>query len=304
MSKKEIQLDIEKIREDKTIAELINFSILNIDKPQECTSFDVVDRIRNLFKLNKAGHFGTLDPNVTGVLPICLGNACKIQDYFMHQNKTYIGKMKLHKETTKKTLEAEMKKFLGRINQLPPRVSRVKRQVRVREIIEFKLTSFNEKEREAEFIAKVQAGTYIRKLIDDLGKNIGGAQMTELRRLQAGLFSDKDREFTTIEDLEKAFYEYENNKNDEKLRKLLIPAEIITKLLPIIEVKPEFIIKLKNGSPIFEEMLANPKEAKKIIASKEPFAIISENRLTEIAMFDQKMSSEFPNILAKPKTVL
>jgi H/ACA ribonucleoprotein complex subunit 4 len=106
---------------------------------------------------------------VTGVLPICLGDACRMQEYFMHRDKTYIGVMKLHQEITKKKLEEEMKKFLGVINQLPPRISRVKRVLRQREVMEFKILSFNKEKREAEFISKVQAGTYIRKLIDDLG---------------------------------------------------------------------------------------------------------------------------------------
>ena len=93
-------MDISKIKKERPIAELINFGILNIDKPAGCTSFDVVNKIRRLFNLKKCGHFGTLDPNVNGVLPVCLGNACKIQDLFMHHDKTYIGKMLIHKEVS------------------------------------------------------------------------------------------------------------------------------------------------------------------------------------------------------------
>lgn len=306
MKDKAYLIYLEKIRKERSIKELINFSILNLDKPAGCTSFDVVDSVRRMFSefgVKKCGHLGTLDPNVTGVLPICVGNACKIQDYFMHHEKTYIGKMKLHRDITKEQLEVEMRKFIGKINQLPPRISRVKRVVREREIAEFKLLNLDEKKREAEFIARVQAGTYIRKLIDDLGKNIGGAQMIELRRTQAGLFSHEDREFTKLEDIDRALKEYKSGR-EEKLRRLLIPAEIIIRILPIVETKSEFIDKLKHGSPIFEEMLLDVKNSKKIIESKEPFAIILDNNLIEIAQFDEKMSKEFPNILAKPQTVL
>jgi len=295
-------LNLAKIKAEKPIEQLIKFSIVNIDKPAGCTSFDVVDRVRRLFGLEKCGHFGTLDPQVTGVLPICLEKACKIQDFFMHRDKIYIGKMQLHKQITRKELEAGMKKFIGKINQLPPRISRVKRVVREREVMQFKLISLDEKKKEAEFISEVQAGTYIRKLCSDLGDSLGiGAQMTELRRTKAGLFSNEDKEFTTLEDLEKAYDEYK--KGDEKnLRKILIPAEIITELIEVIEVKPEFITKIGHGSPFFDEMPINLEKAKKIIATKEPFAVISDGKLLEIAKFSDKFEQK--SILAKPEVVL
>jgi predicted rRNA pseudouridine synthase len=261
------------------------------------TSFDVVNAVWKALGLKKAGHFGTLDPNVTGVLPIALGNACKIQEYFMHHEKTYIGTMQLHKPTSKEKLENEMKKFIGKINQLPPRKSRVKRQVRQREVIEFKILSFNEDAKTAEFIAEVEAGTYIRKLIDDLGKEIGGAQMIELRRINAGIFSEKDKEFVSLADFEKSVEEYK--KGDEKmLKKLIIPTEIITRILPTVEVNEESLKKLKNGSPIFAEMLEN-KETK---IPENSFAVLFKDKIVEIAK--KVKEPENPNILARPEVVL
>jgi len=297
------QLNLQKIKQEKPIQELINFSILNIDKPAGCTSFDVVNHVRKSLGLEKCGHFGTLDPQVTGVLPICLEKACKIQEYFMHRDKTYIGTMKLHKDVTRKKLEEEMKKFLGVINQLPPRISRVKRQVRQREIMEFKITSFDAKKREVGFISKVEAGTYIRKLIDDLGKNIGGAQMISLRRLQAGLFSDKDKEFVNLDKFKEAVEKYKNG-DEKELRKLLVPAEIIIRLIPAIELKEDCLDRLKHGSPIFKNMIPEKYYTKiiKVIDTKEPFAIIVDKKMIEIA----KWSDHFENkeIVAKPSVVI
>jgi H/ACA ribonucleoprotein complex subunit 4 len=295
-------MELEKIKNNKPTGELIGFSLLNIDKPAEWTSFDVVNHIRKSLNLGKAGHLGTLDPNVTGVLPIVLEKACKIQGYLMKKDKTYIGKMKLHKQITQKQLEDEMKKFIGKINQLPPRKSRVKRQVRQREVMKFKLLGFNEKTMEADFVAEVEAGTYIRKLCSDLGESLGiGTQMTELRRTKAGLFSDKDAEFATIETLNNAIDEYKNGKPDS-LRKLLIPAEIITQLMPSVEVKPEFEEKLCHGSPLFDEMLVDKKGAGKIINAKEPFCVVSGSKIIEIAKFSDKFENK--SILAKPETVI
>ena len=292
-----MDIKLEKLKNEKPIQELLNFGIANIDKPTGMTSFDVVNAVRKALELKKCGHFGTLDPNVTGVLPIALGNACKIQEYFMHHEKTYIGTMQLHKPTTKEKLESEMKKFIGKINQLPPRKSRVKRQIRQREIIEFKILNFNETAKIAEFMAEVEAGTYIRKLIDDLGKGINGAQMIGLRRIKAGIFSEKDKEFVSLADFEKAVEEYKKG-NEKRLKELIIPAEIITKILPVIEINEEAVRKLKNGSPIFEEMLENKE--KKI--PENSFAVFFKDKLVEIAKKTEE--KENPNILARPEVVL
>jgi len=300
------KLNLENIKKEKPIEELIKFSILNIDKPADCTSFDVVDHVRKLFSefgVKKCGHLGTLDPNVTGVLPICIGNSCKIQELFMHHDKVYVGKMLIHKEITEEKLKEAVKKFIGKINQLPPRISRVKRVLREREIKSFDITSFDRKNKEAIFICEVQAGTYIRKLIDDLGKELGvGAQMIELRRTRAGLFSDKDKEFVKIEDIEKILREYKENKKEDKLRKILIPAEKILEIIPFIEMDKKWMYKLTHGSPIFDEMLSNLEKDKKIIDKKEPFAIICDDKLVEIAKFTDKFEQK--SILAKPSVVL
>lgn len=298
------KLDLEKIKKEKPIAELINFSILNIDKPAGWTSFDVVNFVRKSLGLKKAGHLGTLDPLVTGVLPIVLGNATKIQEYFMHRDKTYIGSMKLHKDISREELEAAMRDFTGKINQLPPRKSRVKRQIRAREVYEFKILSFEK--RDAEFIAKVEAGTYIRKLISDLGEKIGGAHMAKLRRIQAGLLTEKDREFTSMENFKEILSEYKSG-NEKRLREILIPGEIIERIMPVLHVNSDAVQKLKNGSPIFEHMLVERKDLKKAGHSKnhekeEKFAVFCGNKLIEIAVSTKQFKN--PEIIAKPEAVL
>jgi H/ACA ribonucleoprotein complex subunit 4 len=138
-------IDINKIKEHKTIEELLNFSIININKPSGITSFDACDKLRDLLKLNKTGHFGTLDPNVTGVLPISLNRACKLSKYFMKSDKEYIGKMKIHSKINHKDLNTSIEKYIGKIKQLPPKKSNVKRKFREREIFDFKINSFDEK---------------------------------------------------------------------------------------------------------------------------------------------------------------
>ena len=128
-------IDLEKIKKEKPIQELLKFSIINIDKPLGPTSFSVSNYIKKTLGLNKTSHFGTLDPTVvSGVLPVALNRACRLNDYFMHRDKEYIGIMHLHKDVSDKELKEVINKFIGKIKQLPPVRSRVKRAVREREV--------------------------------------------------------------------------------------------------------------------------------------------------------------------------
>ena len=242
-------MDIKEIQKTKPIQELLEFSIINVDKPSHITSFGVVDRIRNIFDIKRVGHFGTLDLKVTGVLPIALGKACKLCEYFMHHDKVYVGKMWIHAEIEEDKLRAEMKKFIGKIMQKPPVKSAVKRVLRPRMVNRFEITKIEGKA--VSFIADVEAGTYIRKLISDLGKNIGGAHMIELRRLRAGIFEEKNSH--TLEKVSEAFRLYNENNDEKALREILIPAEIISEVLPSYELNGENLQYILNGIPIREE---------------------------------------------------
>lgn len=241
----------------KSISHVLNFSIINLDKPKEFTSHDAVSKIKKILNVKRAGHCGTLDPMVTGVLPIMINRACRLSNYFMKKDKEYIGKMLLHRDVSIDELKKEMNKLTGKIMQKPPVKSSVKRVLREREISKFEI--INKKDRVVEFIADVEAGTYIRKLISDLGEKIGGAHMIELRRTKAGMFNIKDS--FTLEEIEKAFEEYKNG-NEKELRKILIPGEIIKEVLEEIQVKEESLKKLLNGKPLMIEDLVKNKKIK------------------------------------------
>lgn len=240
-------MDIEKIRKEKPIQELLNFSILNIDKPTGPTSFSVSDYIRHALNLSKTSHFGTLDPMVTGVLPVGLGRACRLSDYFMHRDKVYVGIMRMHKEINEKELRAEIEKFIGKINQLPPVRSRVKREVREREVKSFEIIEIDGND--VLFSSQVQAGTYIRKLCDDIGKNLGGAHMLELRRIEAGIFHEP---CYTLYDLDKAIADLKAG-NEKTIREMLVPAEIVSTFYPVIELNKSSIKQIKTGKPLFKK---------------------------------------------------
>jgi len=258
-------INLEQIKSQKSIKELLEFSIINIDKPCNPASFEVDMIIKESINAKKTSHFGTLDPNVTGVLPIALNRACKLMKYFIGSKKSYVGIMKLHKEINNEELNKIISKFVGNIVQLPPVKSHVKRQEREREVYSFEILEKNGKE--VLFKTEVEAGTYIRKLIHDIGKETGGAHMAELRRTNASIFEEKDS-FTLFEFLD-AVKEYKNG-NEEELRKMIIPGEIISHVMPEVQIKKEFKEKLLHGAPIMREYLNYDELAKleKIQAKK------------------------------------
>jgi H/ACA ribonucleoprotein complex subunit 4 len=244
-------MDIEKLKAKKSIQELLEFGIINIDKSSGPTSFDISDFVRKKLDLRKTSHFGTLDPKVTGVLPVALNRACKLTGYFLGEDKEYVGIMRIHENVSlEKIKELISEKFLGTIKQTPPVKSRVKRQEREREIKRFTILEKNEKD--ILFEVECQGGTYIRKLIDDLGKNINGAHMLELRRVRAGIF--KEKTCVNLYDFEKAVEEYKKG-NEQLLRDIIIPAEIITELHPIVQIKKEIAPLVLKGSPIHNHFL-------------------------------------------------
>ena len=283
-------MNINSIKESRTTKELLNFGLINIDKPAGPTSFSISDYVRKSLNLNKTSHAGTLDPQVTGVLPIMLGRACKLSDFFMHRNKTYVGIMRLHQAVKEDKIKEEIERFIGKINQLPPKKSRVKRAIRQREIFSFKIIEIQNKD--ILFETEVQAGTYIRKLIHDLGISIGGAHMLELRRTQAGIFSEDN--LVNLYEFDKAVEEYSKG-NDKLLRDIIEPAEILNKLLPSIQLnKSSNMNQILTGKPLMKSDIKS-----KEIDNKEIFILSDENRFIGV----YKLSLE-GDIIARPLFVL
>lgn len=249
-------MDIEKIKLGKSTEELLEFGIINIDKSSGPTSFNVSHFVKKSLGLKKTAHFGTLDPKVTGVLPVALSRACKLTGYFLGEDKEYVGIMRMHEEVSLEKIQKVIEeKFKGIIKQTPPVKSRVKRQEREREIKGFKLLEKDGKD--ILFRVTCQGGTYIRKLCDDLGKELNmGAHMLELRRVRAGIF--KEESIVNLYDFEKAVDEYKNG-NDKLLREMIIPAEIVSEVYKVVQVKKEVVKNLWTGKPFFvKDVVSKP----------------------------------------------
>lgn len=288
--------NIEKIRENKSIQELLEFGIINIDKPSNPTSFDVSNFVHKALNLRKTSHFGTLDPKVTGVLPIALNRACKLTGFFLGEDKEYIGVMRIHEDIPIEKIEKMIKeKFTGKILQIPPVKSRVKRQERQREVKRFEI--LEKKDKDILFIVEVEGGTYIRKLVDDLGRELGiGAHMLELRRVRAGIF--KEDTSVNLYDFEKAVKEYEEG-NEKPLRDMIIPGEIVSEVYPKVQIKGGIVEKIFHGKKIEkQDLIGNPKTGKYKIEKDKIISVFSGDRF--IGMF--KVINE-REVFAKPEFV-
>ena len=258
------------MKPQKSFNELLNFSILIIDKPSGPTSFTITNYIRKYLNLSKTSHLGTLDPQVSGVLPILLGRACRLSNYFMHSDKEYVGIMRVHKKVSKEKLDEVINEFIGKITQLPPVRSSVKRAERVREIKSFSILEI--KGKDVLFRTKVQAGTYIRKLFFDMCEKIGVAHMLELRRSQAIIFTEKDPKFIDL-------YKFDELvKNEDELKKYLIPAdEALKKVLQVVQISDKNLKKILTGKPLMKDDFIKPNEM-----LNDKFAAFNDDKLIGI----------------------
>jgi H/ACA ribonucleoprotein complex subunit 4 len=165
--------------------------IVLVDKPAGITSGECVRRVKGILGAGKAGHSGALDRNATGVLLIALGESLDSMERLAGLDKGYEGIMHMHGDFQRRDLEKALKGFRGRIEQLPPRRSAVARRPRVREV--YSLGIIRIQGRDVCFRARTQAGLYVRRLAEDIGRALGvKAHLKELRRTGIGPFTLKD----------------------------------------------------------------------------------------------------------------
>ena len=177
--------------DSRSLSELLEYGIIPLDKPRGPTSHEVVAWVRRLLGVSKAGHSGTLDPAVSGLLPIGLGQATKALTLLLMFPKEYWAVMRIHSSVPSEAVDTCIKEFTGEIYQRPPQRSSVRRDVRTRTIYELEVV-----EQEGNlFLVRClcQAGTYVRKLVYDIGEVLGvGATMVELRRTKVGPIDERE----------------------------------------------------------------------------------------------------------------
>ena len=182
----------------RPIKTYLNYGVINVDKPANPSSHEVVAWIKRILELEKTGHSGTLDPKVTGCLLVCLNRATRLAKSQQSAGKTYICIFKLHKEfEDMEKVRNALNDLTGMIFQKPPAISAVKKQLRVRSIYNIDLFEFDKDTRMGLFSVDCESGTYIRTLCVHLGLLLGTeASMEELRRVKTGDISESDKLFT------------------------------------------------------------------------------------------------------------
>jgi H/ACA ribonucleoprotein complex subunit 4 len=233
-----------KFPEERSVEELLESGVICINKPEGPTSHLVSDYIQRILNVKKSGHGGTLDPHVTGVLPIGLNKATRITEYLLLAGKEYICLMHIHKSIERQKFFKTMREFEGKITQLPPIRSAVKRQNREREIYYIDILEINNQD--VLMSVGCQAGTYIRKLVFDFGEKLGtGAHMQQLIRTKAGPFNDK--EWYSLTDLKDAYQLYQEG-NDSELKKIIKPIEYAIRHLGKVWVIDTAIDSICHGA--------------------------------------------------------
>lgn len=251
--------------------------VLNIYKEKGMTSYQVVASVKRIAGMKKVGHTGTLDPEAEGVLPVCIGRATKLVDYIMDGEKIYRASFQFGKisdtldafgqveETGKPIPEKsavieKLKSFLGTSMQVPPMYSALKvqgkrlyelarngeeieRQPREIHVSKLELLNYNEETGEGAFLLYCSKGTYVRSIIDDLGRLLGsGAIMTALIREGTGTF--KLDTSVTLNQLEQ-----------DGIEEHLLEMERVLEGYPVLEIPDNYLKLVVNGVKVKDQRL-------------------------------------------------
>ena len=232
---------------ERSIEQLLESSVVIINKQAGPSSHQVAAWLRDSFELNSTGHGGTLDPNVTGVLPVSIGQASKVIKVMQESPKEYVCLMKHYQSQRKANVLDMFTKFTGPIYQIPPFQAAVKRELRIRRIYEIEMLEHSSKK--TLFRVLCEGGTYIRNLCEDIGSALGsGGIMEQLIRTKSGPFGIENS-ITMIEahDMYKA---WKDSGDQTKLSSILKPLEDMLVDIPSIEVKDSAVDALCHGADL------------------------------------------------------
>jgi H/ACA ribonucleoprotein complex subunit 4 len=234
---------------NRPVNSLLDYGLILLDKPPGPTSHEVVAWVKRIIGISKAGHSGTLDPGATGLLPIGLGEGTKALSILLFGPKEYYALARLHYHIDDNKLDTVISQFVGDIFQRPPQRSSVKRATRIRTIYE--IERLERYERLLLMRILCQSGTYIRKIVYDIGEILGtGATMVELRRTQVSNLSERKDGLVRMHDLADALELYRHEEDDTKLRKLIRPIEYCMDGVDSVVVRDTAIDALCHGAQL------------------------------------------------------
>ncbi|GFS29610.1 homologue of NAP57 [Actinidia rufa] len=235
----------------RPLAEYIRYGVLNLDKPANPSSHEVVAWIKRILRVEKTGHSGTLDPKVTGNLIVCIDRATRLVKSQQGAGKEYVCVARLHSGVSDPAkVGRALETLTGAVFQRPPLISAVKRQLRIRTIYECKLLEFDPNRHLVVFWLSCEAGTYVRTMCVHLGLILGvGGHMQELRRVRSGIMGEKDN-MVTMHDVMDAQWVYDNYRDESYLRRVIMPLEVLLTSYKRLVVKDSAVNAICYGAKL------------------------------------------------------
>ncbi|CAA7404957.1 unnamed protein product [Spirodela intermedia] len=235
----------------RPLAEYIRYGVINLDKPANPSSHEVVAWIRRILRSEKTGHSGTLDPKVTGNLIVCIDRATRLVKSQQGAGKEYVCVARLHADVPDVAkVGRALETLTGAVFQRPPLISAVKRQLRIRTIYESKLLEYDAARHLVVFWISCEAGTYVRTLCVHLGLLLGvGAHMQELRRVRSGILGERDN-MVTMHDIMDAQWVFDNYRDETYLRRVVMPLEVLLTSYKRLVVKDSAVNAICYGAKL------------------------------------------------------
>lgn len=293
--------------EERDVEELLEFGLINLDKPRGPTSHQVAAWVKEILDARKVGHGGTLDPKVTGVLPIGINSGTKILSTLLLAGKEYVMLMHLHRSVPEEKLRETIMSFVGEIIQIPPLKSSVKRRQRKRKIYYIEILEIEG--RDVLMRVGCQAGVYMRKLAVDIGKKLGiGAHMQELRRTKSGPFKEEDSVY--LQDVLDAYVFWKEEGNEKYIRKVILPVEFGISHLKKIWISDSAVDSICHGAslkiPGIVKLHNNikPGDIVAILTLKDELVAIGEAKLSseDIINKERGIAVKTRRVIMKPGT--
>ncbi len=291
----------------RSVESLLEYGLILVDKPPGPTSHEVVAWAKRILDIPKIGHSGTLDPQVSGVLPLGLGEGTKTLGVLLLGPKEYYALGRLHSLPSKEKLEQTLELFRGEIFQKPPQRSAVVRQTRTRTIYELEL--LEQKERLILLRVLCEAGTYIRKLYYDMGEILGpGGSMIELRRSRVHQFSEDN--LVTMHQLADAYAVWKESGDSSKLLKMILPIEYALSEIKSVVIRDSAIDSLCHGAQLAVPGILeispglNQGDLTAVYSQKGEIVALAESLLSETEIKDLTKGYAFQTkrIIMKPNT--
>ncbi|KAJ0704300.1 putative tRNA pseudouridine(55) synthase [Helianthus annuus] len=289
----------------RPLAEYIRYGVINLDKPANPSSHEVVAWIKRILRVEKTGHSGTLDPKVTGNLIVCIDRATRLVKSQQGAGKEYVCVARLHSAVPDVAKVARaLETLTGAVFQRPPLISAVKRQLRIRTIYESKLLEYDAEKHLVVFWISCEAGTYVRTLCVHLGLILGvGGHMQELRRVRSGIMGEKDN-MITMHDVMDAQWMYDNYRDESYLRRVIMPLEVLLTSYKRLVVKDSAVNAICYGAKLmipgllrFENGIENGEEVVLMTTKGEAIALgIAEMTTAVMATCDHGVVAKIKRV--------